>query len=108
MPFLEGKASILFLLASSTLAPVVQAAGSNSCEFGGKGCQGAASIQNTNAHQENGILLLYQTHIYCVLSVILHGRSRGSRNPGGLPRSMVSCFESRNREASDLPFDGLM
>jgi hypothetical protein len=30
MPFLDGKASILFLLASSTLAPVVQAAGSNS------------------------------------------------------------------------------
>ena len=27
MPFLDGKASILFLLASSTLAPVVQAAG---------------------------------------------------------------------------------
>ena len=35
MPFLDGKASILFLLASSTLTPVVQAAGSNSCEFGG-------------------------------------------------------------------------
>jgi hypothetical protein len=35
MAFLDGKASILFLLASSTLAPVVQAAGSTSCQFGG-------------------------------------------------------------------------
>jgi hypothetical protein len=30
-------------------------------------------------------------------TVILHCRSHGSGNPGGLPRSMVSCFESRNR-----------
>ena len=31
---------------------------------------------------------------------MLHCLSHGSRNPGGLPRSMVSCFESRNREAN--------
>ena len=67
-----------------------------------------ASIQNTNGHQENGILLFYKTHMYCVFAMLLHGRSHGSRNPGGLPRSMVSCFESRNREASDLPLDALL
>jgi hypothetical protein len=39
---------------------------------------------------------------------MLHCLSHGSRNPGGLPRSMVSCFESRNREASDLPLEALL
>jgi hypothetical protein len=71
---------------------------------------GVASIQkqNTNAQQGNGIFLINITHIFCVLSVMLHCLSHGSRNPGGLPRSMVSCFESRNREASDLPLDALL
>jgi hypothetical protein len=72
------------------------------------GLRGVASIQNTKAHQGNGILLLLPTHFYCVPCLILHCRSRGSRNPGGLPRSMVSCFESRNREARDLPLDALL
>jgi predicted ATPase len=61
-----------------------------------------------NAHQGNGIFLSHTTHMYCVFIVILHCRSHGSRNPGGLPRSMVSRFESGNREASDLPLDALL
>jgi hypothetical protein len=32
----------------------------------------------------------------------------GARNSGGLPKSMVSSFESRNREASNLPRDALL
>ena len=48
-------------------------------------------------------------HIYIVFFYsILHSRSHGARNPGGLPRSMVSCFESRNREASDFPLEALL
>jgi quercetin dioxygenase-like cupin family protein len=72
--------------------------------------RGVASIQNTNAHQGNGFCfsLIYTTHIFCISSVMLHCLSHGSRNPGGLPRSMVSCFESRNREANDLPLDALL
>ena len=33
---------------------------------------GVASIQNTNARQGNRILLFHPTHMYCVISVILH------------------------------------
>jgi hypothetical protein len=35
----------------------------------------------------------------------IYFRSHGARNSGGFPRNMVSCFKSRNREASDLPLD---
>src|SRR4029077_6373906 len=54
---------------------------SPACAIVREGRGGVASIQNTNAHQGNGILLFYQTHISLVLTMILHCRPHGSRNP---------------------------
>ena len=74
------------------------------------GSGGSRLYKTQTPIKETGFLgvLHIKTHIYCVIILMLHCRSHGSRNPGGLPRSMVSCFESRNREASDLPLDALL
>jgi hypothetical protein len=71
-------------------------------------CRGLRLYKTQIPTKETGFFLPYQTHISCVIFMIMHCRSHGSRNPGGLPTSMVSCFESRNREASDLALDALL
>jgi hypothetical protein len=67
---------------------------------------GVASIQNTNAQQGNGIFLIPITHIFCVLSVMLHCLSHGSRNPGGLPRSVSGVEDPERKPAKMAGFRG--
>jgi hypothetical protein len=61
---------------------------------------------NCPSRKRDSFILPY-TYLLCSC-YDLHGRSHGSRNPGALPRSMVSCFASRNRQTGDLPLDELL
>src|SRR5271165_2717613 len=53
--------------------------------------------------KETGIFFVYPTHMYCVLTMMLHGRSHGSRDPVDFPGTFQSHSPRTNRSAEDQP-----